>query len=314
MNSFFLAFSVVCPLFLMMALGYGLRKIGMFTEDLLRQLNRLCFQVFLPLIVFVNVYNSDFSTDFKPGLVGFAVAGVVVIFVALLLIVPRFEKDDTRRSVLIQGMFRSNYVLFGLPIAKSLFGEANTGTTAVLIAFIVPLFNVLAVCALEIFRNGTIDLKSVLTGIITNPLILGALAAFFFIATGIRLPIILEQTIGDIANIATPLALIVLGGSFAFSSLKGNGWALASAVGGKLIIVPLIGIVASLALGYRGIELGALMALFASPTAVSSFTMAQQMEADDRLAGQIVVMTSLVSVASIFIWVTILEEAGLLVA
>ncbi|MEF9841359.1 MAG: AEC family transporter, partial [Raoultibacter sp.] len=210
--------------------------------------------------------------------------------------------------------FRSNYVLFGLPIAKSLFGEANTGTTAVLIAFIVPLFNVLAVCALEIFRNGTIDLKSVLTGIITNPLILGALAAFFFIATGIRLPIILEQTIGDIANIATPLALIVLGGSFAFSSLKGNGWALASAVGGKLIIVPLIGIVASLALGYRGIELGALMALFASPTAVSSFTMAQQMEADDRLAGQIVVMTSLVSVASIFIWVTILEEAGLLVA
>ncbi|MEG1353294.1 MAG: AEC family transporter, partial [Oscillospiraceae bacterium] len=127
MNSFFLAFSVVCPLFLMMALGYGLRKIGMFTEDLLRQLNRLCFQVFLPLIVFVNVYNSDFSTDFKPGLVGFAVAGVVVIFVALLLIVPRFEKDDARRSVLIQGMFRSNYVLFGLPIAKSLFGEANTG-------------------------------------------------------------------------------------------------------------------------------------------------------------------------------------------
>ena len=314
MNSFFLAFSVVCPLFLMMALGYGLRKIGMFTEDLLRQLNRLCFQVFLPLIVFVNVYNSDFSTDFKPGLVGFAVAGVVVIFAALLFIVPRFEKDDTRRSVLIQGMFRSNYVLFGLPIAKSLFGDANTSTTAVLIAFVVPLFNVLAVCALEIFRNGTIDLKSVLTDIITNPLILGALAAFFFIATGIRLPIILEQTIGDIASIATPLALIVLGGSFAFSSLRGNGWALAGAVGGKLIIVPLIGITVSLALGYRGIELGALMALFASPTAVSSFTMAQQMEADDRLAGQIVVMTSLVSVASIFIWVTILEEAGLLAA
>lgn len=296
----------------MMALGYGLRKIGLFTDAFLRQLNRVCFQVFLPLILFVNVYHSDFTTDFNPALVGFALLSTVVFFVLLLVSVPRFETDDTRRSVLIQGMFRSNYVLFGLPIATSLFGEAHTGTTAILIAFVIPLFNVLAVFALENFKPGKVGFKSVLKSIVTNPLILGAVAACFFIVSGIRLPDILDRTVGDIAQIATPLALIALGGSFSFRSLKGNGKALICAVGGKLVVIPLAGIALSLALGYRGIELGALLAMFASPTAVSSFTMAQQMDADDELAGQIVVTTSLCSVVTIFIWITLLGEAGML--
>ncbi|MEG1830297.1 MAG: AEC family transporter [Raoultibacter sp.] len=312
MSSFSLAFSVVFPLFLMMALGYFLRKIGLFAPDFLQQLNRVCFQVFLPLILFSTVYKSDFSTEFNAGLLGFALACIVISFAALMGLVPVFEKDNTRSSVLVQGMFRSNYVLFGLPIASSLFGAANTGTTAILIAFVIPLFNVLAVVALEVFRNDTINPKSIAQSIATNPLILGALAALFFVVSGLRLPGVVETSIDSIAGIATPLALIALGGSFSFTQLHGNGRALACAVSGKLVLVPLVGIAAALAFGYRGIELGALMALFASPTAVSSFTMAQQMEADDELAAQIVVTTSLFSVGTIFLWISALETLGFL--
>ncbi|MEG0911477.1 MAG: AEC family transporter [Ruthenibacterium sp.] len=312
MNSFSLAFSVVCPLFLMMALGYFLRRIGLFNEDFLRQLNKLCFNVFLPLILFINVYDSDFSVAFQPRLVIFAILSVLAMFAVLMLLVPRFEKSNLRRGVIIQGIFRSNYILFGLPMAASLFGTSQSGTTAVLIAFVIPLFNLLSVIALEIFRGGKADIKRILTGVLTNPLILGAAAAFVFLLCGIRLPIVLEQTVRDISKIATPLALIILGGSFTFSRLLPNLKPIMAAVSGRLILVPLCFVSLSIAFGFRGMELGALLAMFASPTAVSSFTMAQTMQADDELAGQIVVVGSLCAVITIFFWISILSYLGLL--
>ncbi|MEG0688652.1 MAG: AEC family transporter [Hungatella sp.] len=312
MNSFSLAFSVVCPLFLMMALGYFLRRIGLFSEDFLRQLNKLCFGVFLPTILFINVYDSDFSVSFQPRLVIFAILCVVAMFAVLMLLVPRFEKNNLRRGVMIQGIFRSNYILFGLPMAASLFGASKTGTTAVLIAFVIPLFNLLSVVALEFFRGGKADIKRILIGVITNPLILGALAAFAFLLSGIRLPHLLEQTVRDISKIATPLALIILGGSFTFSRLRPNRKHIVTAVSSRLLLIPLCFVTLSVALGFRGVELGALLAMFASPTAVSSFTMAQQMQADDELAGQIVVVGSLCAVITIFFWISLLSYFGLL--
>ncbi|MEG0494042.1 MAG: AEC family transporter [Clostridia bacterium] len=313
MNSFSLAFSVVCPLFLMMALGYFLRLIKLFNEAFLRQLNKLCFSVFLPAILFINVYDSDFSSSFQPRLVAFAIACVLAMFAVLMLLVPRFEKSNLRRGVMVQGIFRSNYILFGLPMAASLFGASKTGTTAVLIAFVIPLFNLLSVIALEIFNVGKVNVKRILMGVVTNPLILGAMAAFVFLLTGLRLPRVVEQTVRDISKIATPLALIILGGSFTFSRLKPNLKHIVAAVSGRLILIPLCFVSLSVAFGFRGVALGALLAMFASPTAVSSFTMAQQLHADDELAGQIVVVGSLCSVVTIFLWVSLLSSLGLLV-
>lgn len=312
MNSFALAFSTVCPLFLMMVLGYLLRRIGMFTEDFLRQLNKVCFQVFLPMILFINVYDSDFSAAFQTQLVVFAILCVAVMFIILMLLIPKFEKNNLRRGVMVQGIFRSNYILFGLPMAESLFGPSSIGTTAVLIAFVIPLFNLLSVVALEFFGGGKINIRRMVTGVATNPLILGALAAFAFVLTGLRMPAVLEGTIRDISKIATPLALIILGGSFAFSRLRNNWKSLIFAVGSKLILVPLCFMILSIAVGYRGVELGALLTMLASPTAVSSFTMAQQMQADEELAGQIVVVGSICSIVTIFFWILALTQAGFL--
>lgn len=123
---------------------------------------------------------------------------------------------------MVQGIFRSNYILFGLPMAASLYGTANTGTTAVLIAFVIPLFNRLSVVALEYLRGGKVSVKRIFAGVITNPLIVGALVAFAFVLIGIQLPTVVEQTVRDISKIATPLALIILGGSFTFSCLRPN--------------------------------------------------------------------------------------------
>lgn len=307
MTNLYLAVSVVFPLFVMMALGYFLKAIKIFNDDFLKQLNTLCFKVFLPLVLFINIYQSDFFALFSVNLVLFAVVLVLLSFVVLMLLIPRIEKENNNRGVIIQGIFRSNYILFGVPIAQNLYGSDNTGTTAILIAFVVPLFNLLSVVALSIYSKKEQNKKQILTEVIRNPLIIASIVAFCFILTNTRLPVLMEQTISDIAKVATPLALIILGGSFKFRNIGTNKKQLVISIVSKLIILPGIFIPIAIWFGFRGMELAALMAMLASPTAVSSFTMAQNADANDDLAGQIVVMSSLLSVVSIFLWILMLN-------
>lgn len=312
MNNLYLAVSVVFPLFCMMALGYFLKAISIFNDLFLKQLNGLCFRVFLPLVLFINIYQSDFFELFSAKLILFAVILVVVSFILLMIIIPKIEPENNNRGVMIQGIFRSNYILFGVPIAQTLYGNEHTGTTAILIAFIIPLFNLLSVVALSIYSKQKQSRKQVLAEVIHNPLIIGSVVAFFFVLTGIRLPILIEHTIADISKVATPLALIVLGGSFQFKSIGAYKKQLSISVLGKLILLPGIFIPIAILFGFRKIELAALMAIFASPTAVSTFTMAQNAKANYKLSGQIVVLDSMLSVVSIFLWIVVLKYFNLI--
>ena len=136
-----LGIRVVAPLFLLMALGYGMRRLGLADLDFFNKLNSLIFKVFLPVMLFNSVYTSDFSAAFQPRLVLLAVGLVSATFALSSVLNYVLVKDPARRGVIIQGECRTNYVLFGIPVAISLFGADQVGITAVLIAFVVPLFN-----------------------------------------------------------------------------------------------------------------------------------------------------------------------------
>lgn len=312
MNSFLLAFSTVCPLLLLMALGVLLKKTSLFTDEFLLRLNALCFKVFLPAVVFQNVYASSFATSVQGDLLAFAVASVLIAFVALAVIVPLFEKRNDRCGVLIQGGFRSNIVLFGLPVSNILFGTEHAGTVAVLIAFMVPLFNVLAILAFERHRGGKVQWGHAALGIVKNPLVIAGVAGIVCAATGFRFPGVVEVAVQDVSQVATPLALIALGGTFSFGRLKDNREPLFWSVMCKLVFVPIVFLALAVALGYRGVELGALLALFASPAAVSSYPMAQQLGGDGELAGQIVAVGSAASIVTMFGIVATLDSLGFL--
>lgn len=296
----------------MMTLGYLLKAVGIFNQLFLKQLNTMCFNVFLPLLLFINVYKSDFFGLISATLIVFAMSCVTAAFLLLMFLVPFFVKENENRSVVIQGIFRSNYILFGIPMASSLYGSDNTGTTAILIAFVIPLFNVLSVIALSVFSKEKQRISTIAKEIVCNPLILGSVGAFFFVILGIKIPLLLEQTVSDIALVATPLALIILGGSFQFRGAMKYKRVLRISVLGKLIVMPAIFLCISILFGFRGMELSALMAMFIAPTAVSTFTMAQNAGANDELAGQIVVVDSILSVVTIFIWITLLTYFGFL--
>ncbi len=308
MDNLVLSLNVVLPLFLMIVLGYALKAVKLFDAHTVSQMNTVVFKVFLPLLLFINVYQTDIQGVFNVKLLLFSVASVLTIFALVFLIVVLVEKDNRKRGVLIQAMFRSNFVIFGIPVTTALFGTEAVGATAMVVAVVVPLFNVLAVITLETFRGSKINVKKIIKGIITNHMILGTLIGMLFLVTGLQLPAVLEKTIVDLSKVTTPLALVILGASFTFSSVRGNVLNVCIGVIGKLIISPLIFLSIAIALGFRGVDLGILLAVFGAPTAVASFSMAKQMDGDADLAGQLVVFSSMLSVITMFGWIFLLKQ------
>lgn len=311
MENLMISANAVLPMCLVMALGYGTRCLGWIRREEISAINKIAFRIFLPCLLYYNVYCSDLSVSFDPLLMAYAVGGVLLTFGLALGYTLLTEKLPERRSVMIQGMFRSNYVIMGVPVATALLGAGELGTVSILIAVVVPLFNMLAVVVLEVFRGQKPKPLHILGQIAKNPLVIGSALGILTLAAGIRLPHILEQTIQNISAIASPLQLFLLGAFFQFSGLKTYRRELVTVSAAKLIVSPGLFLGLGALLGFRGVAFVSLIGIFASPTAVNSFTMAQQMGGDAELAGDIVVTTSAVSILTMFLWIFLFKSLGM---
>lgn len=308
MENFFFALKVVFPVFSMMLIGYILKNVGIIGEITVKQINKMLFWLCLPLAIFRNIYNSDIAASFKSGLVIFTVIAIISQFLIGLVLIPIVEKDSAKRGVMLQGLFRSNFVYFALPIAAAIAGSVSTGITSLLIAFVIPLFNLLAVISLEIYRGGRPNFFKILKGILTNPLIIASVAAVLFVNFNITIPAYIESLMGDLGSISTTLAFIMLGAYFNFSDVKQYLKQISIITVLKIFVFPAAIIFIAVLLGFRGSELAVILSVFAAPLAINSFTMAQEMGGDERLAGQLVVFTSIFSIAGIFLFVFILKQ------
>ena len=310
MENLMISANAVLPMCLVMALGYGTRRLGWIRREEISAINKIAFRIFLPCLLYYNVYCSDLSGSFDPLLMAYAVGGVLLTFGLSLGYTLLTEKLPERRGVMIQGMFRSNYVIMGIPVAAALLGADQLGTVSILIAVVVPLFNMLSVVVLEVFRGQKPKPLHILGQIAKNPLVIGSVLGILTLAAGIRLPHILEQTIQNISAIASPLQLFLLGAFFQFSGLKTYRRELVTVSAAKLIVAPGLFLGLGALLGFRDVAFVSLIGVFASPTAVNSFTMAQQMGGDAELAGDIVVITSAMSILTMFLWIFLFKSLG----
>ncbi len=312
MTNLMIAFNAVIPMFLWMLIGYGVRLKGLLDDTSQKQMNSVVFKIFLPTLLFYNIYKTNLHMVLQPKLMGFVAAAVTIGWLLSMAIGMKADPQPQKRGALIQGMFRSNFILFGFPLVLSLFGPVGAGVTSMLIAIVIPLYNVLAVVTLELFRGCRISVKGILIGILKNPLIVSSVIGLFCLILRISLPQFLESTIAGLSNIATPLALVVMGAGFHIALIKENVRNLTLAILMRLVILPGIFITVAIWGGFRGLELAAIMVIFAAPTAVSSFPMAQQMGSDGDLAAEIVAFTTILSCVTIFLWIFGLKQLSLI--
>lgn len=332
----FTAVNAVMPVVLVILLGYLLKQSGFLSRDFVKMGNKLVFKVCLPCMLFINVYDIDGFSSINWDIVAYCVVMLLVIFSLGFFTTVLVTKVPERRGVIWQCTFRSNFAIIGLSLAGALGGEEAMAVAAIVSSFTVPLFNILAVIALSLFveqggkKN---DVREILRNIVKNPLIIGVVLGL--VCLGIReaqtalwgAPVFtlkqqgkfLYTTVNNLKAIASPFALLVLGGQFEFSAVRGLLKEIAVGTLWRIIIAPLLGIGGAILLSTStgllscGInEYPALIAMFGSPVAVSSAVMAGSMGGDEQLATQLVVWTSLLSIVTIFGQVCILMMMGLL--
>ena len=317
MAALLLALRLVFPMFCYMLLGYGLQcgkilKKPFFTEAGTKDINNLVFRVLLPLSVIQSIYKSNLKHGIDWMVIGFVFVMTVGVFLLSWLILPRFDSDRRRLPVMIQGAYKSNYVLMGTSIAAMLFGD-DIGMAGVLVALTAPLNNILAAIIFEHYRGGRVSPSAMAKKILTNPLVASGLIGIALNLLSIPIPkYFMDNVISKLAGMATPLALIVLGATFRFDYASHYVKQISIVTVIRLILVPLCAVPAAILLGIRGVDLIAILICAATPAAVNSYPTAVSMGGDGDLAGAILAITSLLSVFTMCIWIALVTGMGML--
>ncbi|MBQ9071050.1 MAG: AEC family transporter [Clostridia bacterium] len=318
--------NAVAPIIAMVLIGYVLKRLKFITPFGAKEMNKLVFKLFLPALLFFNVYNikSFESVNFRYIL--FVCVIVLLIFGLGIVAAVLTTDNKKRRGAIAQAAFRSNYALIGIPLATSVFGDEGSAYATLLSAFSIPLFNVLAVIILSVFGGGEkrkVNVKKIILGIVKNPLIdaiaLGVVALLVrgaFVKYGVSFRLLditpLYKVLSQVSAVATPLALIVLGANFEFSAIPGMKREIAVGVIMRCVVAPIVGLsIAYLLGGFSGAEFAVFVSVFGTSVAVSSAPMAQEMDSDATLAGQLVVWTTVISAFTLFVFIYLLRVIGI---
>ena len=293
----------VFPLLGFMMIGYFFRKKNFLDESSTKQLNLICFRFFLSLTCAETIYKADIRQIAEPLPIIIVSCSIVITFLVAWLIVPRFVKQTDQIPVMIQGIYKANYTLVGLSVAKSICGENNVGMVSLITVLLVPINNVLSVYIFERYTGNKGSSTPLIIRILKNPLVLGSLIGLALNLSGIEIPKwIMTGFIAKLSALTTPLSMIALGASFNFSKVPLYKTKIAWAVFAKLVLVPMFVLPVAILLGVRGASLIAVAIYAVSPNAVNSFNTAVAMGGDGDLANEIVVMSAIVSILTMFGW------------
>jgi predicted permease len=318
------SFNVVAPLFFPMALGWFIKWRKHINEENIDFLNRICFRYLLAFHIFNTTASINFREEFEPRLVFICSLGIFLVMIAAWVVFSLTIRDREKRCVFIVSSFRSNNLIYAVPMAANLFGPEGVKAAATLTPVTIIFFNFFCVLTMVYHaqgnsRDGTPEgggvkavIRDTAIDIVKNPLIAGSVLGILFSLSGVQVPPFIRKGISTVAAAGTPMALILLGTQMDFKQLTGN---LAPALGAcavRLALVPGILVPIMVAAGFRGLELSALMVVFAAPCAVTNLIMARNYGINPPLAAQTVYLSTVLSLPTMFIAIGLLRSLGLL--
>ena len=330
MDDLVFSLNATLPIFLMMMVGYGLRRIGLVTDEFARLANAFVFKVALPLVLFDDLYKMDIVAGWDGGFVAFCAAATLGS-ILICLAVSRIWKEAPWRGEFVQASYRSGAAFLGIAFIQSIYGDS--GAAPLMVIGAVPIYNISAVVILQLMRpdrertgesddatDGPVAAKkldtalihSTLRGIVTNPIILGIAAGLAWSLLRIPMPTVCAKAISSIGGIATPLGLIALGASFSFRRAFAVGVPSLASTAIKLVGLELVFLPLALAFGYTGQKFCTVLMMLGLPSTVSGYVMAKNMGYEGDVGSSVVMLTTLLSAATLTFWLWLAKSHGLI--
>lgn len=313
MENLIFSLNATIPIFLMMLLGMLFRKLGWMDEVFAAKMNKFVFLVPLPVLLFEQLATVDFSEVWDIKFILFCFV-VTAISITISTLISLLWKDRSIKGEFIQATYRSSAALLGIAFIQNIYG--TVGMAPLMIIGSVPLYNIMAVVVLSVFKpgNNSFDkalVKKTLKGIATNPIIIGIVAGFVWSALKLPMPLILHKTVSSIGATATPMGLMSMGATFEMKKATSKMKPTLVAVFMKLIGFCAIFLPVAAMLGFRKEQLIAILVMLGSATTVSSFVMARSMGHEGTLSSGVIMMTTLLSAFTLTMWLDVLRSFGL---
>ena len=313
MENLIFSLNATVPIFLLMILGFLLKKLGVIDDAFASKMNKFVFLIPLPVLLFEDLSTVDFAQVWNMKFVLFCF-GVTLVCIILAALVSFLWHDKSIQGEFIQASYRSSAALLGIAFIQNIYG--NAGMAPLMIIGSVPLYNIMAVVVLSFFKPDRKKLdkevwKTTLKGIVTNPIILGIAAGLLWSALRLPMPSILEKTVSDIGAVATPLGLMAMGASFDLKKAFGKVKPAAVASVMKLVLFAAFFLPLAVWMGFRREELVAILVMLSSATTVSCYVMARNMGHEGVLTSSVVMLTTLFSAFTMTGWLYILKCMGM---
>ena len=314
MNNLVFSLNATVPVFLMMALGYVFRRLGLLGEDVAQKMNRFVFQVTLPVLVFGDLAALDIAEAWDTKFVLFCFCATLLSIAAAAGLSYLF-RDRRSQGEFIQAAYRSSAAMLGIAFITNIYGGA--GMAPLMIIGSVPLYNIMAVVVLSVFQPERRPpdralVKKTLRGIATNPIILGILAGLLWSALRLPMPAILRKTVSNLGGISSPLGLMAMGASFEPEKALSKAGQAVAAAAIKLVGFCALFLPPAVFLGFRDEKLVAILVMLGSATTVSSYVMARSMGHDGVLSSGAVMLTTLLSAFTLTFWLWLLRSFALI--
>ena len=313
MENLIFSLNATIPIFLMMLLGMLFRKLGWMDDVFAAKMNKFVFLVPLPVLLFEQLATVDFSEVWDIKFILFCFV-VTAISITISTLISLLWKDRSIKGEFIQATYRSSAALLGIAFIQNIYGTA--GMAPLMIIGSVPLYNIMAVVVLSVFKpgNNSFDkalVKKTLKGIVTNPIIIGIVAGFVWSALKLPMPSILHKTVSSIGATATPMGLMSMGATFEMKKATSKMKPTLVAVFMKLVGFCAIFLPMAALLGFRNEEMIAILVMLGSATTVSCFVMARNMGHEGTLSSGVIMMTTLLSAFTLTMWLDVLRSFGL---
>jgi malate permease and related proteins len=306
-NNLIVSLSIVLPLFINIIVGYTIKRTGLVKTSSFVDFNNITFNVLFPILIFDAIYNSRVEDFLNFRLMLTLVIITLILFIYGQVSSRLVSKEISTQAVISHSMFRTNFLMIGIPIITSLFGAVGVTTAFLLLSISNPIFNPLSVLNFELFDRKNISAKKIIKNIISSPLNIATLLGFIFLILNIPLPNFILVSTGSLAAIAPTLALLILGGTLDLSKFKLLNKEFLFALINRLIIIPFALLFILLQFNLPAVEIGTLVIFFATPVAVITFSFTLEYKANTDLASSLIVVSTLLSSLSLIALVTVMQ-------
>ena len=314
MENFIYSINVTMPIFLVMVIGYILKQIGMLNDNFVTVANKFNFKVTLPFMLFKDIAGVDIKAAFDIKYVLFCAIVSTICFWVVWGTAKLLVRDKTIRGAFVQSSFRGSAAVMGLAFIQNIYGSSAMGPLMIVSA--VPLYNIFSVIVLTFEANDStgIDKKAKIRqagiNICKNPIILSILAGLIVGLLGIQFPTLVNKTVSNVAQMATPLALITIGAGFEGRKALAKIAPTMAASMIKLVLQPLVFLPVAAWMGFSGEKMIAILIMLASPTTPSCYIMAKSMNNDEVLTASVIVTTTLMAAFTLTGWIFLLKTLG----